>query len=240
MITAYTSSGEAVKKEIELTQSYPKSWPLSYAVDFSEVERLSEVVQIVDGLWALGEDGVRTVVTYYDRVLAMGETSWNYFEATIRLTVHGFTPSEPGPPAYDVTHFGVALRWRGHHQDNLQPHRKWYPLGAQGEFLLKENSASCAWRILFDARKDKPNKWSEQRNTLILGKPIMIRAQVMTLPDGQSRYRFKQWSKKEAEPTVGDIEDFETDDYPSGALCLVPHNSDVTIHRVKVDPLPAE
>ena len=38
-------------------------------------------------------------------------------------------------------------------------------------------------------------------------------------------------------PADWDVQVFERDDYPSGALCLVPHNTDVTIHRVRVTPL---
>ena len=40
------------------------------------------------------------------------------------------------------------------------------------------------------------------------------------------------------EPDAWDVEGFEEDDYDSGALCLVPHNSDVTIHSVRVGKLP--
>ena len=57
------------------------------------------------------------------------------------------------------------------------------------------------------------------------------------MPDGQSRYRFKQWFLDEEEPIVWDVEGSEAGDYRSGALCLVPHNSDVTIHTVRVTPL---
>ena len=41
------------------------------------------------------------------------------------------------------------------------------------------------------------------------------------------------------EPLGWDVEGVEKrkNDYPSGSLCLVPHNSDVTIHEVMVEPL---
>jgi hypothetical protein len=194
-------------------------------------------VQIVDGLWHLEETGVRTAEPYYDRVLSMGDETWTNYQTTMRLTIHGFTPSTPGPPTYNVTHFGVAMRWRGHHTDGLQPSRKWFPLGAQGEFLLKDNLEDCQWRILFDGAKDKPHKYADGRNTLVIGKPICIKTQVATLPDGCSRYRFKQWTDGQPEPTAWDVEGFEADDYLSGALCIVPHNSDVTIHQVCIEPL---
>jgi len=53
----------------------------------------------------------------------------------------------------------------------------------------------------------------------------------------KSLYRFKQWHKGNTEPESWDVEGIEAGDYPSGALCLVPHNSDVTLHFVQVTPL---
>ena len=44
--------------------------------------------------------------------------------------------------------------------------------------------------------------------------------------------------ERAAEPHSWDVEGLEEDDLASGALCLVPHNADVTIHEVDVQPLP--
>jgi hypothetical protein len=168
----------------------------------------------------------------------MGDTTWKNYETTVKLTLHDFTPSQPGPPTYNVTHMGVAMRWRGHHVDGRQPSRKWYPLGAQGEFLLKDNPDSCRWRILFDASRNKPHRYSDKRNSVQTDVPFFLKSQVETLPDGFTRYRFKQWNQGEAEPLEWDVEGVEdTTDFRSGALCLVPHNSNVTIHEVRVEPI---
>ena len=132
------------------------------------------------------------------------------------------------------------MRWRGHHRDEHSPHRKWYPLGAQGEFLLKGEGRGGQWRILFDKLADKPPAYAEGLNVLELGKPALFKTQVSTVPDGHSRYRFKQWMENAPEPAGWDVEGFEEDDYESGALCLVPHNADVTIHQVRVEKLVPE
>jgi hypothetical protein len=58
------------------------------------------------------------------------------------------------------------------------------------------------------------------------------------MPDGRSRYRFKQLHDGHGEPADWDVEGFEVDDEFSGSLCLVAHNSTVTIHNVCVEPLP--
>jgi hypothetical protein len=199
-ITVVTAAGNATTALVQLVIEKDQTWPLPYHLDFSKVKNLQDVVQIVDGLWHLEETGVRTAEPYYDRVLSMGDETWTNYQTTMRLTIHGFTPSTSGPPTYNVTHFGVAMRWRGHHSDGLQPSRKWFPLGAQGEFLLKDNLEDCQWRILFDGTKDKPHKYADGRNTLVIGKPICIKTQVATLPEGCSRYRFKQWTDGQPEP----------------------------------------
>ena len=238
--------GREVRTQTTLHIQRGQRWPLPYTVDFAQVDTLQRAVQVVDGHWQLTETGVRTVVPYYDRVLSLGDSSWRDYEALVHLTLHGFTPPEPGPPTYNVTHFGVALRWRGHHQQpGYQPSRKWYPLGAQGEFLLKNAPDSCHWRILYDAGPGTggvPHTYSDTLKTYRLEQPMYMRAQVRTLPNGDTRYRFKQWLAGMPEPIAWDIEGDEpatNGDYPSGSLCLVPHNSDVTIHRVEVQPLQA-
>ncbi len=231
-ITANHNGGQATE-EVMLWVEKGNRWPIPYNVQFDTVTNLQNVVQIVDGLWALESDGVRTSEPYYDRVLTMGDTSWKDFEALVSLTVHGWTPSQPGPPTYNVSHFGVALRWRGHHADGKQPSRKWFPLGAQGEFLLKTNYDSCHWRILHDGGGKKNQTYTTQRNGLDINTKMFVLAQVNSLSDGRTRYRFKQWKAGKNEPKSWDIEGIEEDDYPSGALCLVPHNSDVTLHWVK-------
>ncbi|MEM1136321.1 MAG: hypothetical protein AAGI07_10830 [Bacteroidota bacterium] len=235
LITAIPQKGKTVTKEVTINVEKGNLWPLPYHVDFSTVSSLQEVVQVVDGKWEITPEGVKTVEPYYDRVLTIGDTNWTNYEANITFTINGFTPPEKGPPTFNVTHFGVAFRWRGHAPDRLQPNRKWFPLGAQGEFLLKNNLDSCTWRILFDGGKGAPPaKYTQNRNAISLDKKMRIRAQVSTLPNGDTQYRFKQWMLGQPEPFRWDVEGVEEGkrDFPSGALCLVPHNSDVTIHEV--------
>lgn len=252
VIFAHQVDGRIVSDTVTI-QVHEGKGRLPYIIDFAKVDHIQDAVQVVDGKWHLEEDGLRTTAPYYDRVLAIGDTTWVNYSSTIRLTIHGFTPPKPGPPTYNVTHFGVAMRWRGHHaqvessvaayvkrlvRGMEQPNRKWYPLGAQGEFLIKNTLDSCRWRILFDGDfKTKPALYAEKTNKLAIDRPIWIKTEVITLPDGRVRYRYKQWPDDKSEPDQWDVEGFELADYPSGSLCLVPHHTDVTIHEVTVEPL---
>ena len=238
ILQAWKNGQVSGSKKVQLNVKHNKQWPLPYSLDFRKVASLQKAVQVLDGKWELTPDGVKTSEPYYDRVLSMGDANWKNYEADIILSIHSFTPSEPGPPTYNVSHFGVAMRWRGHHTDGRQPSRKWFPLGAQGEMLLKPDPDSCRWRILFDgADPEKPHVYTAHRNAVPLNTLLRIRTQVATMKDGRSRYRFKQWIAGQSEPVDWDIEGYEANDYPSGALCLVPHNSGVTIQSVSVRPL---
>lgn len=232
-------NGEVYTSEIVLIIEQEKNWPLPYSVDFTQIESVQQNVQVVDGLWGITPQGLRTKESYYDRVVTMGDTTWQNYEATVRLTIHDFTASTPGPPTYNVTHFGMAFRWRGHTRDGLQPSRQWYPLGAQGEFLLKEDKRSGTWRILFGYGDDSPKpEYADEMNSIQLGKEMIIKGRVRTMEDGRTRYRYKQWMAESDEPDEWDVEGFdEMNDYSSGALCLVPHNSDITLHQVLIEPL---
>ena len=234
-----TSGDQYVSDTITFEIFSDRNWPIPYEVDFTTISNLQEVVQVVDGLWSLSTEGAHTVEPYYDRVLSIGDTSWRNYEALLKLTIHDWTPSQPGPPTYNVSHFGMAMHWRGHHHDGRQPARKWYPLGAQGEFLLKENMDSCQWRILFDGKyREKPPRYAPKYNKITKGRTMWVKTQVEVVDVGSCRYRFKQWLHGDTEPSEWDVEGIESNDYESGALCIVPHNSEVTIHQLKVNKIP--
>ena len=235
-IKATWQDGLTKESCVELMVQRENRWPLPYHVDFRKVKDLQDVVQIVDGEWRLTPEGVRTERPYYDRVLSLGDPTWKDYEAIIRFTLHGFAQPVPGPPTYNVTHVGVALRWRGHTADQRQPSRRWYPLGAQGEFLIKPDLSQCRWRIL---PSQKQRTYADTPQAIERGRPFLVKAQVATIKNGDTRYRFKCWADGASEPTTWDVEHIEAggEDYSSGSLCLVPHNTDVTYHEIRVEPL---
>jgi hypothetical protein len=132
-------------------------WPLPYQVRWEEVKKIQDVVEVVDGDWILTGSGIRTNYKYYDRIIAFGDSTWENYEVETTVVFHGFTPPEAGPPTYDVSHVAIASRWPGHDQDELQPNRKWFPLGATSEFRITKDYRNCRWRIF-----DGENFYAEQ------------------------------------------------------------------------------
>jgi hypothetical protein len=85
-----------------------------------------------------------------------------------------------------------------------------------------------------------PAREAETSSVVRIGEPLMLRGQVATMPDGRSRYRFKQWMASEPEPRGWDVQGFKSGDHPSGSACIVPHNADVTVHRISVTAVDAD
>lgn len=213
----------------------PHRWPLPYEVDWSQVTRIADAVQVVDGKWELTPQGIRSVEPYYDRVLALGDSSWRDYEVCTTVTFHGFTPPDTIPNTTGVTHAAIALRWPGHDPDGKQPTVKWYPLGATAEFRLTGDLDQCRWRI-FDGKKEFYVE-SERRRVLALEKTYGMKHRVETLPDGRSRYRVKLWPQDDSEPMDWDLERFETGDLASGSALLLTHHADATFGNIRVVPL---
>jgi len=169
----------------------------------------------------------------------VGDASWRDYEATVLVTLHGFTPAQRGPPTYGVPHVGIGLRWPGHSVDGLQPSRQWHPLGAATEFLIQPDGQSGRWRILADGGERFAQVRAPEVSPLAPGRRFRLKAQVTTLPDGRSRYRVKQWNDDAPEPPGWAVEGTEAagEDVPAGSLLVVPHNTDVTVHEIHVVPM---
>ena len=71
-------------------------WPFDYAIDWSSVNDMLDVVQIVDGQWTFDGSGIFPTVLGYDRTFVVGDELWADYEVTIPITVHSIDPIDPG------------------------------------------------------------------------------------------------------------------------------------------------
>jgi hypothetical protein len=105
VITATNNLSEQSVETVTVEYTAGNDWPLPYSIDWSSATSIEDVAQVVDGLWELETDSVRTSITGYDRLVALGETSWDDYEVTVPITIHNM-PSGGG--------VGILLRWDGH------------------------------------------------------------------------------------------------------------------------------
>jgi hypothetical protein len=241
-IVAEDSSGFELLKKVEVVVRKHNRWPLPYSIRWSELENIQEAVQVVDGLWEITDNGLHNIDTYYDRVVAFGDTSWQDYEVSTTIIFHDSSDPQKGPPTYNVVHAAIASRWPGHDVDNLQPHRKWYPLGATSEFRLTDDMDSCRWRIFDGPKPDSISFYIEQPveayRSIILGKKYGMKHRVESLGDQQTRYSVKLWPYDQPEPESWDFQGIESgENVSSGSALLIAHHTNVTFGDVVVNPL---
>ncbi|MBL9212710.1 MAG: hypothetical protein JNL92_19770 [Opitutaceae bacterium] len=236
VLSAVDRIGRWAERTVTVHRHAGRTWPLPYSVDWSQVRTLTDAVQVVDGNWRLGPDGVRTVDTHYDRILAFGDRTWTDYTVTVAVTFHGYSPPLAQPPTYGVSHAAIAARFPGHFPDQRQPHVQWYPLGAVAEFRLGADLAESSWRIFRDgAAKTFPTTLTEPRLRRVeLGVRYWLKLRVDTLPGPAARYRVKSWRDGDTEPVTWDLDSREGGGaIPRGGALLVAHNTDVTFGALR-------
>ncbi|MFC1573635.1 hypothetical protein ACFL30_00465 [Candidatus Latescibacterota bacterium] len=223
---------------VTVNYSHRQSWPLPYSIDWQTVNTFREAVQVVDGKWKLEADGIRIVEPYYDRVLALGDSTWTDYEVTAEVIFHGSRQPRKGiDGGASVIHAAIAMRWPGHDEDGLQPRVKWYPLGATAEFrLIEGNPDDCRWRIIGEGGKDFKVVNEENGRAIKLGKRYIMKARVETRIDSSTLYSVKFWESNTVEPENWDLQAEEgIEDVQSGGALLIAHYTNLTFGEITVN-----
>ncbi len=233
------SSDNYFNKRVKIHYSNSKTWPIPYTIEWEKVNRIQDVVQVVDGHWEITKDGLHNIDTYYDRVVAFGDSSWQNYEVHTSVTFHSFTPPSKRAPTYGVSHAAIASRWPGHDIDTIQPHVKWYPLGATSEFRLTGGLDSCRWRIFDGPKSNSEDFYVEQSvekyRKIELNKKYFFKHRVESIDVTTTKYSVKLWPSNEIEPGEWDIIGIEqNENLPSGAALLIAHHTNVTFGNVYV------
>jgi regulation of enolase protein 1 (concanavalin A-like superfamily) len=202
--------------------------PLPYSIDWSMVSDVSDVAQIVDGKWSLGSDGVRTVETGYDRLVAIGDLQWTNYEAVVDFRVNG--PVDPNLSPI----VGLAMRWTGHFDWNgRQPRQGWYPLGALFAYLWSDGGYTGLARWGSDGSRSQGSGSTPEP---VVGTIYKFKMRGEALLGGDVQYRLKMWPAGQTEPAGWGIT-YTTTAPPApagGSLLLVAHNLDVTFGDVAI------
>jgi hypothetical protein len=245
-ITATSSSSEETKTTVQVRDLSGAAWPIPYGVDWSSTSSLSDSAQVVDGKWEVASGGVRVLEAGYDRLIAIGDTSWSDYEVTAEVTVHGidstsaafhWTSGGPG--------VGVIMRWEGHTDEPvydppvLQPLSGYLPLGGIGWYHWQTGYGETdpnRWELLGD---DLALKAHSSVTQLQYGVPYLFKVQVKTEPGVGGLYRFKVWEASAAEPESWLLTGQESLSSPQqGSLLLVAHHAYATFGNVVITPAP--
>ena len=97
VITIYATltNGTVFTTDVTVEYESGNSWDADYSIDWSAVTNLQDVVQVVDGTWSWDADGARPVDLGYDRLLVLGDDSWDNYELSTTITGHDFENVDP-------------------------------------------------------------------------------------------------------------------------------------------------
>ncbi|NJO33272.1 MAG: hypothetical protein HC869_09095, partial [Rhodospirillales bacterium] len=230
-IRAQMTSGLIVTRDVVVNYEDSYSWPKNYDIDWGGVTDLQDVVAVVDGAWSHDAVGVRPTIVGYDRLLVLGDGSWDNYEATMTVTTHDLTVSTRQSPG-----FAFGMLWNGHTDDpvsGFQPHAGWEPGAA---FFYKTNNGSPVLDLHeyhnFDKVRSLPFNLAE-------GNTYEVKIRVEQADIFDRVYKIKIWAEGTAEPTDWLIEYTDRFSEPvTGSLYLNAHRVDVSFGDISVREIP--
>ncbi|HPU25210.1 MAG TPA: DUF1349 domain-containing protein [Phycisphaerae bacterium] len=226
------SGGRETIRTVSVVKGNGGVWPIPYSIDWGRVSNINDVAQVIDGLWEIKSGAVRPVVQAYDRLIAIGDRTWEQYEVTCPITVYSIDSSGHAAPSYGPG-VGVLLRWPGHSNDGGQPWQGVYPLGAIGMF--RWTTSGEQWQLfgnngrILDASDDP----------FQLGVTYMFKMRVQNTAGG-AEYRLKYWRSGQAEPGGWQLTGTQTagEDPGRGCILLLAHHVDAHFGNVTVTSVP--
>jgi hypothetical protein len=234
IITATNDLNQQTVATVTVEYITGNRWPQPYNIDWRRVDNVQDVAQVVDGLWTIEADGLRPVRLGYDRLVAVGDISWNDYEVTVPITIH------KAEPLYDSVSNGasvfVVTRWQGHRVwDDSQPAYGWWPLGAAGTvswLTESETKLQLAGNKVFILDEDTSGR------QLQFEVPYNFKIRAETIPGYASLYSFKVWEANQPEPVEWNLKGQQRLWDPMyGSVLLVAHHVDATFGNITVMPL---
>jgi regulation of enolase protein 1 (concanavalin A-like superfamily) len=221
VFTALDDLGNETIQEVTVKGHPGTEWPLPYSVDWSTLatdDDIQDVAQVVDGKWDLVGNEVRAIEPGYDRLVAMGDTTWTDYEVLVPVTLHS-TAGGHG--------VGILLRWPGHSDFPVvcaQPKCGYLPLGAilwyrPGKIEIYGNGGGIL---------------ASQSRTLTTGTTYWFRGRVETDVAG-AIYRLKVWAVGDAEPAGWSIVGQAAPGDPAkGSALLITHLAEASFGNVEI------
>jgi len=218
-IIARYDDGSVHTQDVTIQYEDGADWPKDYAIDWSGVSNIQDVAQVVDGNWALTGDGVRPDELGFDRFIALGDDSWDFYEARLAVTPHDM--SAVGGL------FGFGLWWNGHTDDSAI---QWQPLRGftPSEFLFYNQHTGTPHFEIF------PNI-NDTNYALAEGTRFNFVIRVEQSGTFDRAYKMKVWEEGTAEP-VDWLMDLviDYDDPITGSFALVTHHYDIEFHDLDI------
>ncbi|MEL7046112.1 MAG: Ig-like domain-containing protein [Pseudomonadota bacterium] len=227
-LIARTNAGETFTRTVNIAYEDGTDWAASYSIDWEQVTDLQDVVQVVDGSWGATADGVRPLEPGYDRLLAIGDDTWDFYEVALSVELHDITTTS----ARHGSAFAFGMLWGGHTDEPVAgqtPHAGW------------ENSAGFYFWGEEDVSRDKYYGWGGSRQPLVdlvEGSTYNVKVRLEHDEGLGKTYSVKIWDSSASEPTGWLIQASDDFNEPvTGSFLLNAHYFDVTFGDVTVTPI---
>jgi hypothetical protein len=227
--------GTELQEQVKLLYT-PRQWPLPYHLDWQDMRRVGGDVGIVDGIWKVREKALQNIDIGYDRAFALGDDSWESYEAVIHCSVGEIDSEAYRKPESVVPGFGIIQGWRGHSDTPVKCpglHCGWFPAGALYFFLIPEDGP-MGWNL-----NTKPYNDLAVEVTFSLKKDqryiIKVRAKRGYL---SWQYLLKMWENGTPEPAEWLLSETAGRRNPAGGMLLFAHHSRLRVDSVTARPLP--
>ncbi len=218
-IIASDALGVETIRTVTLNYSSGNVWTLPYTADWSNlssIDDINDLANIVDGLWELTPDGIKTVEPGYDRLIVLGDETWTTnYEVTAEMTIHS---------ASSGSGVGFAIGWQGH-EGNVSPRTQW-PLEAIGWVRNFSSLRILRYNSIIEASQNVSMSYNTK---------YLLKAKSEDIGGGISRFSVKIWEEGTTEPASYMI----TSDIPDrdGSVLLIAHKADVTWGIINIQPL---
>lgn len=234
-ISAADSAGLQATEEL-LLDFVPsvENEPITRRIEWSRVQTIQDVAQVIDGLWSLDGGVLSPVETGYDRLVGIGCMGWRDYEVTVPITLHGIDAACYLDPSIHAG-VGIVLRWRGHTNWNTdwwtwgQPYCGPAQYGAIGWYCVFHETGPEL--NFFDTEFKRPVR---KATRLALHQPYWFKARTQTI-DVDTQFSLKVWAQGQAEPESWDLQTLGTAfSLSQGSFLLASHHvacsfGDVTV-----------
>jgi hypothetical protein len=236
VITATDALSVTTVVTANVTYFDDRTWPQSYNITWPLVTDIQEVAQVVDGHWEVSNKGLRPLQLDYDRLVAIGDASWQDYEVTVPVFIRGIDPSGFDKPS-NGPGIGLIANWQGHTlmPGETPPATGWRTqLGALAWYRWGRQNTHTTELLGTGGGAIATNSVKE----LSFNVQYVMKLSVQRQPGAPSYYRFKIWRADEPEPAIWDLQGPGKANGPvSGSLLLVAHHVDATFGNVVVTPL---
>ncbi|MEM9608797.1 MAG: LamG-like jellyroll fold domain-containing protein [Actinomycetota bacterium] len=241
-VTVVDDTGDTTSIRVPLSDVDVSAAALPLSVDWASVDLVDEAADVVDGRWRVAGNEVVNDEVGYDRLVGIGDTSWDDYEVLVPIEVTDI--ADVVGPNSNSPGVGVIMRWNGHNR--LNPGTELVEQPLEGFRALRDQETpfgAIAW-FRFAGTGGRQQLVDHQNTvrgaeagTFPTGVVHWLRASVITESPGRHTYRMKLWQAGTREPEDWELEFTTTVDAlapDAGSLLLVAHEVEARFGRVTV------